>query len=114
MKRSLALLLTLALYSCATTEQATAFGQKAKPFADVATGIVAAYFGLPPGSATVINATRDNLWGMAVKKFAQQPAAQGAVTPDLGAKLAAALPQSATDNGQALILQTAAQSFPTK
>jgi hypothetical protein len=107
-----ALLIVCLLFGGCTTDQLNQVGRIAQPIADAAVGAAAAYYGLPPGSAQVIDAARDSLWGSAVKAWGRQTPATGAAHPVIGDAIQQALPVGATGAQAANLLETAARSLP--
>lgn len=99
----------LALAGC-TSDQLATFQSVAKPIADAAIQAESDRLGLPPGTATVLNAAKSSLFGAAVQAWAQQPAKAGANSPAVGNAIQAKLPAS-TGPDTAKLLTQAAQSI---
>lgn len=95
------------LIPACTYDQIMATGNVVQPLINAALNSTAAYYGLPPESSVVINAASASLWGAAAKKWGQQPAQTGAVSPSVGKAIVAALP-AVSGSQQAVLLQQAA------
>ncbi len=106
---SLGMVIGAFLPSC-TSQEIANFQTVAKPIADAAIQAESDRLGLPPGTATVLNAAKSSLFGAAAQAWASQPAKQGATTTAVGNAIAAKLPAS-TGPDVAKALEQAAQSI---